>query len=245
MTQDTYKEQLGSLLPEHTGPNETQPQEQQALLQEATVEHQTQVNAATLARMKLREKQELYKLQKKQQATPGSLAHAPADNKELERVRENIAEIQLVEDSPEAQNFLAGGNGNTDLSPYSGTTKREVVKLMQSLNINLNLNLTQADTYNLLGCLLTCNERQLQALYSNSKIPLAIKTVIKRMMEDAKLGNIETVEKLWDRIFGKAPKAELQMPMMQQQPQVTQGIIPNTVVSREAYMIIRDTIIGK
>lgn len=259
MTQDTYKEQLGSLLPEHSGPNETQPHEQQALLQEASSEHQAHTNAATLARMKLREKQELRKLQRKQEKqaslasapmptpAPGSPTPTPtpADNKELERVRENITEIQLIEDSPEAQNFLAEGYGNTDLSPYSGTTKREVVKLMQSLNINLNLNLTQADTYNLLGCLLTCNERQLQALYSNSKIPLAIKTVIKRMMEDAKLGNIETVEKLWDRIFGKAPKAELQMPMMQQQPQITQGIIPNTVVSREAYMIIRDTIIGK
>lgn len=68
--------------------------------------------------------------------------------------------------------------------------------------------------------------------------------MIKRLQEDARLGNIETIEKLWDRIFGKAGQVQLQMP---QTPQIstTQGIIPNTVVSREAYMIIRDTIIGK
>ena len=68
--------------------------------------------------------------------------------------------------------------------------------------------------------------------------------MIKRLQEDARLGNIETIEKLWDRIFGKAGQVQLQMPQTQQ-ISTTQGIIPNTVVSREAYMIIRDTIIGK
>ena len=62
------------------------------------------------------------------------------------------------------------------------------------------------------------------------------------LLEDAKLGNIETVEKLWDRIFGKAGQVTLELP---QASQTANGIIPNTVVSREAYMIIRDTIIGK
>ncbi|MDD7521673.1 MAG: hypothetical protein PUK26_06280, partial [Lachnoclostridium sp.] len=135
-------------------------------------------------------------------------------------------------------------------SPYAGTTKRDVVKMLDSLGINLNMYLTRTDTYNLLSCLLTCNEAQLEALYKNSKVPLAIKTVIKRLQEDSRLGNIETIEKLWDRIFGKADKVKLDIPqqLMNQngiQVQGVQGIIPNTVVSREAYMIIRDTIIGK
>ena len=75
---------------------------------------------------------------------------------------------------------------------------------------------------------------------------------IKRLQEDSRLGNIETIEKLWDRIFGKADKAKIDIPATGQllnqsgtQIQGVQGIIPNTVVSREAYMIIRDTIIGK
>ena len=90
-----------------------------------------------------------------------------------------------------------------------------------------------------MACLLTANETQLKALYQNRKIPIAIKTVIKRIMDDAKLGNIETVEKLWDRVFGKTGMM-LDLP---KQAQVATGIIPNTPVSREAYILIRDTLL--
>lgn len=120
-----------------------------------------------------------------------------------------------------------------------GTTKPEVVRLLTSLNVNLNLQLTKSDTANLLACLLTANETQLNAIYKNKKVPVAIKTVIKRLIDDAKLGNIETVEKLWDRIFGKAGMM-LNLP---EQTQVATGIIPNTPVSREAYIVIRDTLL--
>ena len=82
---------------------------------------------------------------------------------------------------------------------------------------------------------MTCNESQLDALERNRKVPVVIKTVIKRLKEDAKLGNIDTIERLWDRIFGKAN-------MMLNLPSETtvNGIIPDTPVSREAYMIIRE-----
>ncbi len=178
---------------------------------------------------------------------------APKTEEEVQRIEDekklaeqNLAEIEVIESSPEAQNFLAG-EGHSDLSPYAGTTKRDVVKLLDSLGINLNMYLTRTDTYNLLSCLLTCNENQLDALYANPKVPLAIKIVIKRIKQDSVLGNIETIEKLWDRIFGKADKAKIELPVQMQSAQIqgVQGIIPNTVVSREAYMIIRDTIIGK
>lgn len=120
-----------------------------------------------------------------------------------------------------------------------GTTKPEVVKLLTQLNVNLNLQLTKSDTANLLACLLTANENQLNAIYKNKKVPVAVKTVIKRLLDDAKLGNIETVEKLWDRIFGKAGMM-LNLP---EQTQQATGIIPNTPISREAYIVIRDTLI--
>lgn len=119
-----------------------------------------------------------------------------------------------------------------------GTTRPEVVKLLTALNVNLNLQLTKNDTANLLACLLTANETQLRAIYANKKVPIAVKTVIKRLLDDVKIGNIETVEKLWDRVFGKAG-------MMLNLPEQTQqqtGIIPNTPVSREAYIVIRDTL---
>lgn len=126
-----------------------------------------------------------------------------------------------------------------DIMATQGTTRPEVVKLLNSLNINLDLQLTKTDTANLLACLLTANETQLKAMYQNRKIPMAIKTVIKRIMDDAKLGNIETVEKLWDRVFGKAGMM-LDLP---KQTQVATGIIPNSPVSREAYILIRDTLL--
>ena len=245
MDKNLYKEQLASLLPEHDEINENYEitDTRSEYIAEAVDARETKMNASTLARMKMKEKRELEKLEKRKTNPTFGMTEKQKQKYELEqqRLQENIAELELVESSPEAQQFLSGGF--SDLSPYAGATKREMVKLMESLNINLSLNLTQSDTYNLLGCLLTCNETQLMALYNNPKIPLAIKTVIKRMLDDSKLGNIETIEKLWDRIFGKASKAILEMPNV---PQTTaNGIIPNTVVSREAYMIIRDTIIGR
>lgn len=120
-----------------------------------------------------------------------------------------------------------------------GTTRADVVKLLTSLGINLNLQLTKNDTANLLACLLTCSETQLKALMHDSKVPIAIKTVIKRLLEDVKVGNIDTVEKLWDRIFGKQAMS-LNLP---DNAQVQTGIIPNQPISREAYILIRDTLI--
>ena len=119
-----------------------------------------------------------------------------------------------------------------------GTTRPEIVKLLSSLNINLDLQLSKTDTANLLACLLTANQKQLQAIYDNDKTPLAIKIVVKRLMNDSKIGEIQTVEKLWDRIFGKTG-------MMLDLPQESKaaGIIPNTPVSREAYILIRESLL--
>lgn len=246
-TDETYISTVASLLPEHDEDNEnyevSQSNEQRA--QQMLTEKKQKLNAATLAKMKLAEKNRLRILEERKKNPTYGMTEKEKEKYENDKriAEQNLAELEVIEASPEAQNFLAG-DGHSDLSPYAGTTKRDVVKMLDSLGINLNLYLTRADTYNLLSCLLTCNESQLNALYTNPKVPLAIRTVIKRLQDDARLGNIETIEKLWDRIFGKASQVQLQMP---QTPQITtmQGIIPNTVVSREAYMIIRDTIIGK
>lgn len=245
MDRKLYEDQLASLLPDHdeTDENYEVSEIRQVQIEDAALEKETKLNASTLARIKMREKNELLKAEKRKTDPTFGMTEKQKEKylAEKARVEENIAEIEVIESSPAAQEFLAGGF--SDLSPYAGTTKREVVKLLNSLNINLSLNLTQADTYNLLGCLLTCNEAQLNALYGNSKVPMAIKTVIKRILNDAKLGEISTVERLWDRIFGKATnKTTLDLPV---QPNIVQGIIPNTIVSREAYTIIRDTVIGK
>src|SRR5574343_1905003 len=79
----------------------------------------------------------------------------------------------------------------------AGTTKPEIAKLLHSLNINLNISLTKNDTYNLLATLLTCNETQLRALEKNNKVPLAVKIIIKRLLEDYKVASTATVEMVW------------------------------------------------
>lgn len=246
MDKELYKNSVSSLLPDHDELNENYDYQQarEAEINEAAETTQQKLNAATLARMKMQEKKELEKIERRKTDPTFGMTKKQIEKYKKDKAiaEENLATLEVIEESPEAQNFLAGSH--SDLSPYAGTTKREVVKLLNSLNINLDMHLTQTDTYNLLSCLLTCNESQLRALYNNNKVPLAIKTVIKRLQEDAKLGNIETIEKLWDRIFGKASKTTLELPTAGQITGVP-GIIPNTVVSREAYMIIRDTIIGK
>lgn len=237
MDKKAYETGISSILPERDefDDNFDSTELRSSTVQSASSAAELKHNAAVIAKMKLKEKYALKKAEEK------ATAKAEA---EKAIAQENLATLEVIESSPDAQAFLAGSN---DITPYSGTTKKDVVKLLNSLNINLSLHLTKNDTYNLLSCLLTANESQLLALYNNNKTPLAIKTVIKRIMDDAKLGNIETVEKLWDRIFGKTDKMMLNMPQTQEMQiqGLPGGIIPNTVVSREAYTIIRDTIIGK
>ena len=121
-----------------------------------------------------------------------------------------------------------------------GTTVSKVQKILNSLNINLEVQFTRTDTMNLLATLLTCNESQLLALYNNNKVPVVIKTVIKRLLDDSKVGSMDAIEKIWDRIFGKSgmlvdlPQGANAMP----------GVLPNQPVSREAYIVIRESLIG-
>lgn len=122
-----------------------------------------------------------------------------------------------------------------------GTTIAGVQKLLNGMGINLEIQFSRTDTMNLLATLLTCNEAQLLALYSDNRVPVVIKTVIKRLLDDSKVGSMEAIEKIWDRIFGKAgmivdlPQGNSAMP----------GVLPNQPVSREAYIIIREHLMGK
>lgn len=157
----------------------------------------------------------------------------------LEAIEAETVQPLSVENITKQNSGALMPNAIQQAMQLQGTTRPEIAKLLTALNINLSVQLSKTDTANLLACLLTCNESQLQALMTNKKVPVVIKTVIKRMLEDMKLGNIDTVERLWDRIFGKGAM-QLNLP---EQAQIQTGIIPNTPISREAYVIIRDTLI--
>lgn len=261
MKTDKIAQRLADILPSRpVVPGMSNPDTSELVGQEAT-RIKAKQDAKELARIKYLEKQKLKNLQAKQEkrqslAEELGVEEIPDGQTELQarRIAEQQKRVEAIE-AIEAQAVeplnvaeLAGRHGPGKGSYSSvirsalqlqGASRPEITKLLTNLNINLSVQLTKQDTANLLACLLTCNNSQLQALMTNKKVPVVIKTVIKRLIEDEKLGNIETIEKLWDRIFGKGPM-QLNLP---EQQQLQTGIIPNVPVSREAYLIIRENLI--
>lgn len=223
-----------------------------SLINEAVSQDTKKRDAATLARLKSEELRKAREQEKRAAFAEQNGLDTPQAYQGMKRLekavehKRNAELIEAIEVQDEEDNKardailrqVASPTAVRTLLQTQGTTRAEVQKLLMSLNVNMNLQLTKTDTANLLACLLTCNEQQIDAIASNPKVPIAIKIVIKRLKEDIKLGNIETVEKLWDRVFGKAAMS-LDLP---QQATAT-GIIPNTPISREAYIVIRDTLI--
>ena len=249
MSTEKLASKISDLLPEkEAGINAELGNNRDAMVQETAEGIVRRKTARELAEIKYREKDRLRKMQEKEQARIDAgipLGRTAHQHREIEEQEALVATIEnLEEQNSSAVPQLIRANMPTRITPEHAsmlqtTTRHDVVKLLSSLNINLNLQLTKNDTANLLACLLTCNETQLDALYKNKKVPVAIKTVIKRLIEDAKHGQMGTVESLWDRIFGKAG---MMLDLPQQQAQAT-GIIPGTPISREAYVILRETII--
>lgn len=261
MKTDKIAQKLADILPSRpVVPGMSNPDTSKLVEQEAT-RIKSKQDAKELARIKYLEKQKLKNLkdkEEKRQSLAEELGIDPIPDGQTElqakRIVEQQKRVEAIE-ALEAQTVeplkateLAerhdSGRGSYSSAIRSalqlqGASRPEITKLLTSLNINLSVQLTKQDTANLLACLLTCNHSQLQALMANKKVPVVIKTVIKRLIEDEKLGNIETIEKLWDRIFGKGPM-QLSLPEGQQ---LQTGIIPNQPVSREAYILIRDTLI--
>lgn len=261
MKTDKIAQKLADILPDRPiVPGMSNPDTSKLVEQEAA-RIKSKQDAKELAHIKYLEKQKLKNLQAKQEkrqslAEELGVEEIPDGQTELQakRIVEQQKRVEAIE-ALEAQTVeplkateLAerhdSGKGSYSSTIRSalqlqGASRPEITKLLTSLNINLSVQLTKQDTANLLACLLTCNHSQLQALMANKKVPVVIKTVIKRLIEDEKLGNIETIEKLWDRIFGKGPM-QLSLPEGQQ---LQTGIIPNQPVSREAYILIRDTLI--
>lgn len=250
---------LNDILPKRTeAPSMSMPDKKEEINKYA--EHiKVKQDAKELSRLKYLEKQKLRAAearQEKLEAVAAELGVDPLDNgigsneyqmRKIAEHKKRIEAIEKIEDNTvdplNVREIVSKKSAGTAVIQSAlalqGTSRADITKLLTSLNINLSIQLSKQDTANLLACLLTCNESQLIALQSNKKVPIAIKAIIKRLQEDAKLGNIETVEKLWDRIFGKGAM-QLNLP---EQQQLQTGIIPNMPVSREAYILIRDTLI--
>ena len=259
MKTDKIEERLNELLPDRVRLPGSDNSDTAASVKKAAVCIKATQDAKEIARIKYLEKNRLRKLEAKQAESEAladklGIEEVPEGRTayQAERIVEQQKRVEALE-AVEAQIVqplhpveLAESTPNKTYSStvtkalqIQGTTRPEVLKLLASLNINLNIQLSKQDTSNLLACLLTCNDLQLAALLNNRKIPVVIKAVIKRLQEDAKYGNIETIERLWDRIFGKNTMS----PDLPGQNGSQTGPIPDMPVSREAYIIIREALL--
>lgn len=250
------EKQLTDLLPDRVDAPSMSTQTRPELIKKGASDINARHKAKELAALRYKETRTLHSLERKQAENEALAKELGLDEVPLGQTKNQAQKIAEQKNKVEAikaieaqaveplavqelQTKTCSTNMINTALRLQGTSRPEVLKLLTSLNINLSVQLTKQDTANLLACLLTCNEAQLLALYNNKKIPIVIKTVIKRLMEDVKLGNIDTIEKLWDRVFGKG-QMSLNLPEAQQ---LQTGIIPNVPVSREAYIVIRDTLL--
>lgn len=260
--------QITDILPSSDGANEQDSNLIQDLATVHAIEQGLEGQKRTKSAAVLAREMMMARRQKEKAEKQGNTEQVQTSEKHIEYIQELQQELK---EQPEMQNAVqlikhnlekhalqptnmpitpeVAANAAADVLQHinNQTSRYDVNKLLAQLNVNRDLQLSKRDTADLLASILTCNETQLQALISNPKIPVSIKTIIKRIQLDANLGNIETVEKLWDRLFGKQglqDQTSISTQTLQtSNPDGSCAIIPNTPISREAYVILRETIL--
>lgn len=116
--------------------------------------------------------------------------------------------------------------------------------------------MSRADLAAVLEVLLSADEDELRRLHDRPDTPTSLKTIIRRVLADMQSGSLKALQSLWDRLYGRAPltapdAASAVSPSSPSSPSqssqqalqdVLQGVLPQTPVSREAYIVIRDTL---
>lgn len=229
-----------------------------SLVNEARVNQISKQSAIEMAKakaaLKAKKKRELLKAQKQQQVMAKLEGGAKLTSSELAVAKHELRDLGMQGYKALRHNQeVIVVNGD---AAVTGTSRPEIMELMRKLNINLDVQLSKTDTQNFLATLLTCNEKQLRALLDNTRIPIGIKIVIKRLLEDAKVGDMQALERVWDRVFGKnalqveptrgrsSVRDSSSSELSPHQGSFLEGLIPNQPISREAYILIRETVIG-
>lgn len=173
--------------------------------------------------------------------------------KYIERKREH-AEQGLAQTKSSAQAIRAAKYEQSkaltpdtiEMQERAGTSA-QVSKLLRSLNINLNMQFSKKETYDIIATLLTCNEAQLEALQTNRRVPIVIKTIIKNILLDYERGSMTTVDKLWTRLFGsdfndnpKNQGGSTTVNILSMVP----GVDGSKPISREGYLQIKNHVFG-
>lgn len=121
-------------------------------------------------------------------------------------------------------------------------SRQKTAQLLTSMGIDLGVKFSKKDMTDILTHLLSANQQQLTALKKSPQTPIAIKTIIVSIENDAKNGEMETINKLWSRLFGKEGFTE-STPVTATMSETTSTMNSGTglpVVSRKTLMVIKN-----
>lgn len=89
--------------------------------------------------------------------------------------------------------------------------------------------ISKEDTVRLLRHILNCSKAELELIARNHDLPILILSQIQAIVSEIKNGKTDTVDKLFDRIYGKTPTT-MEVTGAQGSP-----LIPETPMSRQEY----------
>lgn len=99
--------------------------------------------------------------------------------------------------------------------------------------------ISNEDMFKLLKHLLSCSMADIEVMARHPDLPIAILNLIKAIMNDLSQAKTNTVDKLFDRVYGKTP--------MQMERKVVKGLplIPSRPMSRLDYQKLLEELQGK
>jgi len=85
-----------------------------------------------------------------------------------------------------------------------GLKPKMINQLAELIGKEFNIELTKTDKYQVIEWMLERSEAELIKMVADSESPVFLKSIANAIIEDIKKNRINTVETIFDRIFGKA-----------------------------------------
>lgn len=93
--------------------------------------------------------------------------------------------------------FTPGNTINT------GRKKSIAKQFMKELGVELDIIISREDSLKIMQAIMSCNLSQLADIENNENCPVSILTFISSIRADIKHGRTQTLEMLWDKVYGK------------------------------------------
>lgn len=113
------------------------------------------------------------------------------------------------------------------------------------VGLDMDLTLTRSQTRDMVAAVTLLNEDQLDALCVNRRTPAVVKTIARAVLRDMEKGNLSTVDRLWDRLFGGTFEEPQPQPSTVNLLSVLPGVDGTRPVSREGYDLLRRRLLGE